>query len=58
MKMRHHQHLGSYSGRPTRPPRLSILAAAAETDVRHIVASMNTEVPDAAVRGADGGTPT
>jgi hypothetical protein len=49
---------GPYSGRLTQLPHLSILGGCCGIDARHNVASMNTEVPDVAVRGADGGTPT
>jgi hypothetical protein len=37
--------------------RLTAAVAKARPDVRRIVASMNTEVPDVAVRGADGEPP-
>ena len=42
----------------TRLPHLSVLGGCCGTDVRHIVALMNTELPDVAVRGADGETST
>ena len=57
MKMRHHQHLGhTQAAHPAATPVHP--CGCCGTDVRHIVTSMNTEVPDAAVRGADRGTPT